>query len=172
MDFLTLATDRYSVRKFKPEHVSQDDLDIILHAAQVAPTAHNYQPHRILVLHSDEDAAQLNECDASQGHAPTALLICYDEDECWVRDFDGKKSGEIDAAIVTTQMMYAATDIGVGSVWVMLFDPDKTRKALELPDNYVPVAFLMLGYPADDAKPSPMHSDNLPMEETIFYESF
>ncbi|MCD8200461.1 MAG: nitroreductase family protein, partial [Clostridia bacterium] len=129
MEFEKLIRERYSVRKFRPEHLKRDDLDAILNAGRVAPTAVNGQPQRILVINTDEACEKLKDCEASQNHAPCALLVCCDETKCWVRKFDGKKSGEIDASIVATHMMLAAEDIGVGCVWVMVFDPEKTKKA-------------------------------------------
>ena len=40
MDFLELAAKRYSVRKFREEKVRREDLDKILKAGMLAPTAH------------------------------------------------------------------------------------------------------------------------------------
>ena len=51
-DFKALATERYSVRKFDTKPVEQEKLDILLEAARLAPTAHNYQPQRLLVLNT------------------------------------------------------------------------------------------------------------------------
>ena len=51
-DFKALATERYSVRKFDTKPVEQKKVDAILAAARLAPTAHNYQPQRLLVLGS------------------------------------------------------------------------------------------------------------------------
>lgn len=47
-DFKALATERYSVRKFDTKPVEQDKVDTILEVARLAPTAHNYQPQRLL----------------------------------------------------------------------------------------------------------------------------
>ena len=44
MDFLELAAERYSVRSYSDKPVEQDKIDRILKAAQLAPTAVNYQP--------------------------------------------------------------------------------------------------------------------------------
>ena len=62
MDFLELAAKRYSVRKFKEEKVRREDLDKILKAGMLAPTAHNDQPQRILVINSDEAPETLKKC--------------------------------------------------------------------------------------------------------------
>lgn len=51
MDFLKLATDRYSVRKFTNKHLEKEVIDKILEAAHLAPTGCNYQPQRIIVYY-------------------------------------------------------------------------------------------------------------------------
>lgn len=53
-DFKVLATERYSVRKFDSRPVEQEKLDILLEVARLAPTAHNYQPQRLLVLNTKD----------------------------------------------------------------------------------------------------------------------
>ena len=59
VDFEKLITERYSVRKFKPEHLPQEAVDKILEAGHKAPTGCNYQPQRILVLNTDEAIGKL-----------------------------------------------------------------------------------------------------------------
>ena len=54
MDFQSLSTARYSLRKFSAQPVEQEKLDLILEAGRNAPTAHNNQPQRIFVLRSPE----------------------------------------------------------------------------------------------------------------------
>ena len=75
MDFLELAAKRYSVRKFKEEKVRREDLDKILKAGMLAPTAHNDQPQRILVINSDEALEKLKKCTACHfnAHGPAYL---------------------------------------------------------------------------------------------------
>ena len=43
--------------------------------------------------------------------------------------------GEIDAAIVTTHMMLQATDLGLGSIWFMTWDPEKLRHEFNLDEH-------------------------------------
>lgn len=88
------------------------------------------------------------------------------------RSFDGKSSGEIDASIVATHMILEAADLGLGTTWVGHFNPELMIKAFELPDNFMPIALLPIGYPAEDATKSPMHSQRVPLEETVFYNDF
>ncbi len=172
MTFLQLAKDRYSVRKFSDKPVGKDKLALILEAGRIAPTACNNQPQRILVIETDAARAKLKECTAHHFNAPLALLVCYDKTASWKRGFDGDDSGTVDASIVTTQMMLQAFELGIGSTWVGHFDPKKIRSAFQLPENYVPVAVLPLGYPAADSQPNPLHDQREATEKTVFYDGF
>ena len=49
-DFITLASERFSVRKYSDKPVSADDIDLILQAGRLAPTAKNLQPQRIIAV--------------------------------------------------------------------------------------------------------------------------
>ena len=53
MTFLELAQERYSVRTYSDKPVEREKIDLILKAAQLAPTAVNYQPFRVYVLESE-----------------------------------------------------------------------------------------------------------------------
>ncbi|MBQ7915879.1 MAG: nitroreductase family protein [Firmicutes bacterium] len=172
MEFFQLAAERYSVRKFTGQHLEQEVIDKILAAGHVAPTGCNYQPQRILVLNSDESIAKLKTCTKCHFNAPTAMLICYNQDECWTRKYDGASCGMVDASIVTTHMMLQAWELGVGTTWVMHFDPFAMRETCHIPENIEPVALLVMGYPAPDAKPLDLHSQFRPLKEVVNYEDF
>lgn len=167
--FLSLAEQRYSVRKFAKKQVEQTALERILRAGQVAPTACNRQPQRIFVLRSADAMDRLRRCTSSHFDAPMALLVCYDRDECWTRGYDGQDSGWVDASIVATHMMLEAYSQGVGSTWVMHFDPDALRSEFALQADLIPVAVLVMGYPADDVQASPMHAQIKAMDATVKY---
>lgn len=172
MEFEKLIADRYSVRKFKPEHLSKEVIDKILAAGHLAPTGCNFQPQRILVLNTDESLEKLKKCTKCHFNAPTAMLICHNKDESWRRRSNGELSSYVDAAIVTTHMMLAAHDLGVGNCWVMAFEPEAMRENYNIPENIDPVALLVMGYPADDATPLDMHCKFRPIEEVVVYEKF
>ena len=170
MEFLKLAEERYSVRKFTAEPVAQDIIDKILKAGHVAPTACNYQPQRIFVINSPEGLEKLKNCTRCHFDAPCAMLVCYNKDECWTRKYDGENSGFVDASIVTTHMMLEATELGIGTTWVMHFNPSKMVEEFNIPENLVPVALLVMGHPADDAAPIDMHSKFRAMDEIVSYK--
>lgn len=167
--FLALAEQRYSVRKFASKQVEQVALERILRAGQVAPTACNNQPQMTYVLRSEQAMEKLRKCTTSHFHAPMALLVCYNSDQSWKRNYDGQDSGWVDASIVATHMMLEAYAQGVGSTWVMHFIPEAVQTEFALPENQVPVAILVMGYPADDVQASPMHSQNKAMDEIVKY---
>ena len=159
MEFLDLAKARYSVRSFKPDAVPAALVEQILTAARVAPTACNNQPQKILVIQSAEALEKLKKCTPCHFNAPLAFLICNDSTRSWTRPFDGKSSGDVDSSIVATHMMLAAADAGVGSTWVMFFDPAAVRTEFALAENLEPIALLPMGFPAEDAVPAGKHSE-------------
>ena len=172
MDFDQLIERRYSVRSFRDERLPEAVIDKILAAAHKAPTGCNRQPQRILVLNTDEAMERLRGCTKCHFNAPSAMLVCHNKEESWQRVYDGALSSPVDAVIVTTYMMLAAEDIGVGSCWVMHFDPAAVREAFHIPEEIEPVALLVLGYPSEEARPLAMHSEFRPMSETVLYGEF
>jgi nitroreductase len=172
MHFKELAAARYSVRKFKPDPVEKEKLDLILEALRTAPTAANKQPQRALLITSEEGLRKVDAITPCRFGAPAVLLVCFDKDACWVRPTDKQDSGWVDASIVTTHAMLQAADCGIGSTWVMFFDAAKAREEFALPANLIPVAVLPLGYPAADAAPAGFHSQREPREKLVFFEQF
>ena len=172
MDFWKLIRARYSVRKFKQQSIEPELLHKILAAGRLAPTTSNLQPQRILVLQNENSLKIAKGLTHYHFDAPVMLLICYDRIACWKSPNTHHISGEVDAAIVTTHMMLAATALGLGTTWVGSFDPDEVQKELKLPDHIIPLAFLPIGYPSDHSQPHPNHERRLEEECSIFYNEF
>ena len=172
MDFEQLITERYSVRNFKPEHLPQALIQKILEAGHKAPTGCNNQPQRILVLNTDASISKLRACTKCHFSAPTAMLVCHNTLESWKRPYDGALSSSVDAVIVATHMMLAAHNAGVGCCWVMHFDPTAMKLAYHIPEGIEPAALLVMGYPAENAKPLELHFKTRPMDEVVFYDTF
>lgn len=166
MSFLKLAEERFSVRKFQSRPIEQEKVNLILKAAQLAPTAVNYQPQMIYILQSDAALEKISEL-APIYDAPLVFLICADENLTWKSKMEpGYSTGEMDASIVTTHMMLEAWELGIGSVWVRLFDSRKVSAAFDLPTNIKPICLLPVGYAAPDCKPyAPWHYVYRPIED-------
>ncbi|MBR3397932.1 MAG: nitroreductase family protein [Lachnospiraceae bacterium] len=170
MDFLELAKDRYSVRKFEDRPVEKEKLDYILEAGNVAPTAKNLQPQRIYVLQSVEALQKINELSPCVFGAKTVLVFAYNTDEEWQNPLEaGVHSGVEDVSIVATHVMLAAASIGLGTCWCNYFPNTKLEEALGLPSNEKTVLFMPVGYIAEGSVPSVNHSAVKEIGETVKY---
>ena len=169
MEFSELIKSRFSVREFADRKVEREVIEKILAAGQAAPTACNRQPQRIFVIESEKGLEKFRKCTGSHFFAPLAILICFNKEECWKREFDGKSSGDIDASIVCTHMMLAAADLGVGSTWVMHYIPEAVKEEFALPDTLESVALLVMGYPKEGTMPSPLHYKTKPLTDTVAF---
>lgn len=169
-DFLQLARDRYSVRSFDPSRpVTDEQVDSIVKAALYAPTAVNNQPFRILVLKSKEAREKAVSCTKMKfiGDAPVIFAVGAKPDEAWVRQYDSKNFAEIDAAIVSTQIMLQIHALGLGSTWIGHFDAPMFKEVFpEMKDTEL-IALFPAGYPSDEAAPSPRHELSRPEDELV-----
>ena len=172
MDFLELAKRRYSVRKYLSKSVEKEKLMTILEAGRVAPTAANLQPHRLIIVQEKEGLERLKKAANVHG-APLAIIICCDHNKAWKRTFDGKRTIDIDASIITDHMMIQATELGLGTVWICRFEPDIVRKEFNLPDNLEPINILAIGYEeGTGASPDRHNTVRLPLNDIVFYEKY
>lgn len=167
MSFLELAKSRYSVRRFADKPIEREKLGAVLKAAQIAPTGHNNQPQKIYVIRSEAALAKLQAVTKCTYGAKTVLLVAYDEEQEWKNDLEPTSSGEVDASIVATHMMLEAHEQGLGTCWVAWFAPNKTAEIFDLPKNIKPVLLMPIGYPAENAKPSPRHDQNKDISEFV-----
>ena len=167
--FLDVVRDRYSCRSFKIEQVSKEQLDYILEAGRLAPTAKNLQEQHIYVCQSPEALAKIDEVTRSRYGAPTCLVITWDTENTYIYPGEKYNSGAEDATIVATHITLAAQAIGLGSCWVNAFNPDKLHQLLGLPENECILMILSLGIPSENAQPSHRHADRKPVEETVTF---
>ena len=70
------------------------------------------QPVRLLIVKSDEAKEKLAKA-ANIYNAPVAIIVCADTNKAWTRPFDGMKTTDIDASIITDHMMLTATEQGL-----------------------------------------------------------
>ena len=173
MDFLELTKQRYSERYFdSTKVVEQEKLDRILEAGRQAPTAANKQPQRLYVIKSKEAYQKAQSASFSPLYnAPVVVLVCYDLDSIWHNQREtllpNYNSGEQDCAIVATQMMYAAEEQGIHTIWIRGFDAGALQKVFDLPANMIPAMMLPLGYPSAESEPSPKHFMRKPLETIL-----
>ena len=167
-DFLTLAHERFSVRKFSDRPVEEEKIGKIVEAGLCAPTACNYQPFKIWVLRSPEAVAAFNETTAYGFGAKVVFVVGGDDTKAWRRyKYDNRDFVDVDAAIAATQMMLEIHDLGLGSTWVGSFDQEKLKKLCPAMEGFELIAAFPVGYPAEDVKPSPSHTNKRAREEMV-----
>lgn len=170
MEFDKVIRERYSVRKYKSDMLTDDELGAVLEAGMLAPTGCNYQPQRIYVLKSDGAVAKIRELSRCAFDAPVVLIIALKESEDWKSPLEkGCRAGIQDVSIVADHMMLAAWNIGIGSCWVNYFKPSEVKAAFSLPEDETPVLLMTLGYPADDSKPARLHGESKRSDDIVRY---
>lgn len=150
-DFIELCNRRFSARKYTAEPVSADDLNYILEAVRLAPSACNKQPWKFIVVKSDEGRQKLQECYARDWFksAPVYIICMKNTADNWVRASDNKAHGDVDVAIAVEHLCLAAADRGLGTCWICNFLPEKVNEHFGRPD-YETVAIIPLGHTAAD----------------------
>lgn len=168
MSTLELMKQRYSCRKFLPTPVEQEKLELILEAGRVAPTATNRQAFHIWVFQTEDALQKVRATTTCHFDAPVILVVGAKTEDAWVREYDRKNFGDVDASIVATQIMLEIEEQGLGTTWVGWFDEGKLKEDFEELKDYSLIALFPIGYP--DAKPSPKHEQRKSLEELVSYQ--
>lgn len=172
MSVFELVKKRYSVRKYEDRPVEEEKLQELLEAGRVAPSAHNSQPSRLIVVREKVGLDKLKK-GANVYGAPLAIIVVGDSDTVWVRSFDNKNTLEIDATIVTDHIILAATELGLGTIWVCKFNPDVIREEFKLPAHIVPINIIGIGYATGDDKSPDRHSETRKsLKDIVIWESY
>lgn len=171
MNFNQLILERHSVRKFKPQPVSDVVLTQVLEAGRMAPSAVNYQPWIFIVVSDDAVLERVHKAYPREWFSKTKqiIVVCGKHDESWKRPHDGKDHCDIDIAIAADHMTLMATELGLGTCWVCHFDPKIVTEALLLPEEMEPVALLPIGYPDESSVASKKRK---PLEEVVYYDTY
>ena len=176
MEFTEVIKNRYSCKKYDTsKQLSAEQLNAILEAGRVAPTAKNLQEQHIYVVQSAEALAKVDACTPCRYGAPTVLVVAYDKNNVYTYptakgpDTDHRQSGTEDAAIVATHLMLGAYNEGVDSCWLNCVHIYDLHAALGLPENEEILMLLDLGFAAPDAKPMSTHFSRKSLTETVSY---
>lgn len=169
MEFKELIKARYSCKKYDGKQISNDQLQAILEAGRLAPTAKNLQEQRIYVMQSEEALAIIDEVTPCRYGAPTVLVVAFDAEDVYVYPGEQRDSGIEDASIVATHMLLAAKDAGVDSCWINRFNPAELKEKLGLPENEEILMLMDLGYAAEGTGPLANHDKRKSLDETVRY---
>ncbi len=170
MDVYEAIRARKSVRAFQDRPVEPDKLHRVLEAARLAPSAHNNQEWRFVVVTDPDKRRKLAHEAAGQafvGQAPVVIAACAETDGGLMRC--GLPRHPIDVAIAVDHLTLAAVAEGLGTCWIGAFDAPRVREILGIPPEIVVVQLLPLGYPRD---PAPVAKKRLPLSAIVHEEGW
>lgn len=169
MEFSEVVKNRYACKNFDGRQVEKEQLDAILEAGRLAPTAKNLQEQRIYVVQSEEGLAKIDKATPCRYGAATAIVVAFDKNNVFTYPGEKRDSGVEDATIVATHLMLAAKAEGIDSCWINSFDPEVMARELGLPENEEVLMMLDLGYAAEGTKPLPSHSQRKEITKTVTF---
>jgi nitroreductase len=141
---IDMINSRRSVRKFKTDPISEQDLKDVLEAAMNAPSAGNEQAWQFVVLQGEMLQKYLEINTNCPKGASVGILVCQDGQ---TEKYPGYAVQDCSAA--TQNILLAVHAKGLGSVWTTVFPQNVagTRKLLNLPEQITPFAYMPIGYP-------------------------
>jgi nitroreductase len=157
---------RRNVRAYADRAIADKDLDRILEAGRLAPSASNTQPWDFVVVTDRGDLEELSLVWQGAGHvagsAATIVLIAPITD-------DPRRAGwiEYDHGQAALQMAVTAADLGIGSGHSAIGDQDGLRRLLGIPNDRRGASMLALGYPADRPLAPLTKLNRRPFEEVV-----
>ncbi len=148
-EVLKTIKNRRTIRRFKPNPIDDEMLQVILEAGRWAPSFSNLQPWRFIVI---KDLSTKNLLDKAAresvlhlgiNEAPVVILVCVD------RRIDPLHAIEAGAA-ATQNMTLAAHSIGLGAGWIGIWGTEaevSIQKLFKLPETVRAVSLIPIGIP-------------------------
>ena len=151
-EVLQAIKERRSIRRFKADQVSDEELNAVLEAGTWAPTGHGEQDPWIVAVQNPEQRALLSKVNAEimgvtsdpYYGAPTQVYVFAPKDNA---------NNIKDGSLVLGTMMLAAHAVGLASCWINRVDKMAEREEVQalmkewgLPEGLVGVGSLALGY--------------------------
>jgi len=181
--------ERRSIRKYRPDPISQEALNTILEAARWAPSWANTQCWRLIVVQDQEIKSKLadalksrkpggkNSATEAMRQAPIVIAACAEralsgyyktEDIRLPSTEKGEWWYMFDVALAMQNASLAAHALGLGTVHVGLFDTSEVTRILGIPPHLAVVELMVLGWP-DEIPPTRSRKE---LSEFVFYEKY
>ena len=157
MNIYEFIKSRRTIRKFRQDELSVEQLNKYIDAARVAPSAANIQPLKYVVVKSREMSEKMfplvkwagylaPDYNPKEGERPTAyIVVCADTTI--------RKSGyDMDIGAAVENMMLCALADNVGACWMLSIDRDEIRKLLSIDENLEISCVDAMGYLAERPK--------------------
>jgi nitroreductase len=159
--------ERRSVREFKTDLVSDENIIEIVKAAQFAPTAINNRSLEFVIVKNQDIKSKI--CDAAipkqqfVNDAPVLIIPVIDIKKS-VLPFQ-------DISIASENIFIQAAEFGLGSIWknLTLDQADRIKRMLNIPESYLMINIIPIGYPKVKIEP---HSDMEFSKNKIHYEKW
>lgn len=177
MELMQAITSRRSVRAFSPEPIGEADLARLLEALAWAPSPLNLQPWSVVAVSDPAQkeairaAAETAKARVAAGggpgwaakyptdfltQAPLILAVAYDPAKGGLGAHFNQPHGALTAAAAGVQnLMLAAAELGLGSLWFTFCDPADLRPILGIPEELELAGIIPLGRPAGAVKAPP-----------------
>ncbi|MBP1754921.1 MAG: nitroreductase [Firmicutes bacterium] len=149
METLEAIFNRRSIRDFKEVPVTDAEIETLLKAAFSAPTAVNTQPWEFVVINEKERLDIIRDkMIFARYNAPLGIVVCGNmkfalkskDKDLWI----------CDCSAAIENMLLAATDIGLASVWIGIY-PIESRMAtmqhlINCPEHVKPLSMVYFGH--------------------------
>lgn len=159
-DFMDIVKGRRSIRKYEDKEVPEELLNQILDSVKWSPSWANSQCWEVIMVKDPAIKEQLqgtlvkNPATKAMVQAPLVLVLCGKlKSSGYYNDQVTTKFGDwfmFDLGIAAQSICLTAYSLGLGTVIVGLFDHNKAKEILGVPDGYELVSMIPIGYPAKD----------------------
>jgi FMN reductase [NAD(P)H] len=156
-NIFNIMLSRRSQRKFENKEVEDSKVEMILAAADTAPTAGGFQGFEVYHVKNPETKLKLIDAANKQPYvnAPIVLVFCMNPERVKMNFPPNilKKFSLQDATLAAAYSQLAAHALGLSSVWIGMIDEEKVMEILGT--QYTPSSILCLGYPKKILQPKP-----------------
>lgn len=168
MDINEIIEKRRSVRSYRDDPVIDEYLDKILEAARMAPSAHNSQEHKFVVVQEKGIIKKLSKA-ANQRFMAEAPIVIVGVS----LNPEHVLSNEVPAyamniAVALDHISLVAAELGLGTCWIGAFSQKDVKDVLNIPEKYKVAALMTLGVPYDD----PGVKSRKKLKELVCYDNF
>ena len=151
MDAMECIFGRRSIRKYTGEKVSDEQVDVLLHAAMSAPSAGNQQPWHFVVIRDKNMLAEI-----AKVHPYASMLVGAELGILVAGDVNLEKYHNFwvqDCSAATQNILLASHAQGLGAVWCGVHPVEEREKNLQhllnMPENVKPFSIIAIGIPAE-----------------------
>jgi nitroreductase len=158
--------NRRSIRSYKPEQITDAQLDAILEAGTWAASGNGSQSAVIVAVQNKELIAKIEALNARVLNNPSAKPFYGASTVLNVLVDPAKPTPIDDGNLVIGNLINAAYAVGIGSCYIYrakeVFASPEGKELLKqwgLAENYVGVGHVILGYAAETPAPKPRKKD-------------